>query len=537
MSGDRRAFWAAALAAIIVSVPTLGHGFINWDDPAQVMANPLVAGGGPVPVGEIFRTSVVHQYHPLVTLAFAVEYRIFGSSPLFFHLDNLLVHLFNVFLVSVLCSRLGIRPGVGLWAGLLCFAIHPAQAAAVASISARKDLMATSFFLLSLLVYRKRGPGFPGSALALICFLGALLCKATTVTLPLVLLGLEWVLDGLTPRKIWEKLPFFLLALFFGLQAARLQPFVEGRAPSAISSAALGVSALGFYMEKFLFPVGLAPLYPLTPGSFVPGFRDVLGLTAAAGGAVLVSVSAARRRLSPRGRTAVFGIAFAVVCLLPVLRIVPFGGDEIAALRFLYLPLAGAAVALGSAPEGTARPGMPARLAVVAVVCCWGINGLILERYWGNSRRFWTEVVKRHPGYALARHQLGQAYYGAGDYPGARRECAVSIELRSDQVNPRVIAALSASQMGDYATARRLLEEAALLLRERGDRAREEEVEKYLRAIPEPPGSITPVSGAVPGARSGFQAPEPAQAQDEYQGAGSRREEQENGRSFREKKR
>jgi hypothetical protein len=105
----------------------------------------------------------------------------------------------------------------------LLFGIHPLHVESVAWISERKDLLCSFFFLGSLVVYltylktRRMRAYF----LSLFLFLLSLLSKSVAVTLPLVLVLCDYLLDRKFDRKsLIEKIPFLVMAFIFGIIAS-----------------------------------------------------------------------------------------------------------------------------------------------------------------------------------------------------------------------------------------------------------------------------------------------------------------------------
>ncbi len=128
-------------------------------------------------------------YRPLVNLSFMAEYKMFGLDAFYYNLDNVLIHLVNVFLVWALVSLL-VGAEISFWTALL-FAIHPIQWEAVANISGRAILLSTMFSLGAFIAYLRAR-----HITAVFLFIAALLCKESAAVLP----GILFV-HGLINRK------------------------------------------------------------------------------------------------------------------------------------------------------------------------------------------------------------------------------------------------------------------------------------------------------------------------------------------------
>jgi len=134
-------------------------------------------------------------YRPLVNLSFMAEYRSHGLNPVFYNLDNLVLHIANALLVWILVGYL-VNGEVGFWVGLL-FAVHPIQWEAVANISGRAILLSTFFCLVSFIAYLRER-----TALALSAFAAALLCKESAAILPGIL-AIHALVNRQALRRLW----------------------------------------------------------------------------------------------------------------------------------------------------------------------------------------------------------------------------------------------------------------------------------------------------------------------------------------------
>ena len=79
--------------------PAITSGFINLDDPVMVVENPNIKSLSFSNIKNIFSSYQYKLYHPMVTLSYAIEYCICKTDPYLYHVDNILLHLLNVYLV------------------------------------------------------------------------------------------------------------------------------------------------------------------------------------------------------------------------------------------------------------------------------------------------------------------------------------------------------------------------------------------------------------------------------------------------------
>src|SRR5436305_3159379 len=212
----------AALIAITWAVfgQTLGHEFVNFDDPIYVSENDQVHGGlswhG---VAWAFTHIHSHNWHPLTTMSHMLDCQLFGLKPGAHHFVNVLLHSATAVLLFLLLERLTLN----LWSSAFVaavFAIHPLRVESVAWISERKDLLSGLFFVLTLLAYfyYARKPNLGRYLTMSILFACGLMSKPMLVTTPIVLLLLDyWPLNRCSranaTKLLIEKIPLAILAI------------------------------------------------------------------------------------------------------------------------------------------------------------------------------------------------------------------------------------------------------------------------------------------------------------------------------------
>jgi len=139
---------------ILVYANSLPNGFTNWDDTSYIIDNPVVKEFSFDKIGTIFTSLSDNIYQPLTILSFAIENKIAGLNPGLFHMDNLILHILNVFLVFILFNLI-----TGRWEAAsivaLLFGIHPLHVESVSWITERKDVLYTAFYIGSLILYFK----------------------------------------------------------------------------------------------------------------------------------------------------------------------------------------------------------------------------------------------------------------------------------------------------------------------------------------------------------------------------------------------
>jgi tetratricopeptide (TPR) repeat protein len=200
---------ALALALTGVSVlcyaPVRHFSFVSIDDPIYVLENPLLGAGFAWSVlRQVFTSTYANFWHPLTLLSLMLDVRLFGTAAGPMHVTALLLHISSTLLLFLVLVRATRRAWPSALAAAL-FAVHPLHVESVAWISQRKDVLSTVFWMATLLAYvaYARSPNWRRYALILACFTLGLMAKPMLVTLPFVLLLLDWwPLGRLNPQNI-----------------------------------------------------------------------------------------------------------------------------------------------------------------------------------------------------------------------------------------------------------------------------------------------------------------------------------------------
>ncbi len=447
---------AGAALCLLVAVsyfPALSAGFV-WDDVVLTGSTSLRTWSGLAQVW--FTPRALNQYEahywPLLYTLFWLEHKLWGLTPLGYHVVNLLLHTGVVLLLWRLLRRLEVP---GAWFAAAVFAVHPLHVESVAWVIGRKDILATVFYLSSVLAYirfaemprgRRRGKHY---LLAVALFVLGLLSKSITVTLPAALLLWHWWRHGrVTLADCRRTLPFFLVGLGIALADYAYYTSIEPTAfaYSPLERGLIAARALAFYVGKLLWPAGLTGIYP----RWEPGIGDLLAWGCAVGGAAVVAVLWRWRRRLGRGPLA--GVLFFAVALSPVLGFVDFGYMYFSFVTDRYQYLAGigliAVVAgaaghacqrgLGALPAHRTRP---ARLAIGVVgAAILAVAGLLTWNQAGiyrDSVTFFTHVTTHNPQARDAHLNLGNYLQLEGRYGEAHAAYQTALARQPD--NPDLL--------------------------------------------------------------------------------------------------
>lgn len=267
---NKRTLWLLALIPFLTYTPSLGNGFVTYDDDLLVYENPNVLEFTPQTIAKVFTTYDPELYVPITLLSYQIERAIFGLTPFIFHLTNLILHIGSVLLVYMISLRLS---GYRLersdsrniaFAVAAIFALHPINAEAVAWIAARKDILSGFLFFASFYLYLKflRSNIRRDYVLSLIVFGLSLGAKVSVVFLPVVLIISDWFIGKpIDKNNIKEKAPFFALSFVFGIIAILGKKAQIGGLTS-LEETMLVIKGSVFYLQKLFWPSSLSILHP-----------------------------------------------------------------------------------------------------------------------------------------------------------------------------------------------------------------------------------------------------------------------------------
>lgn len=465
--------------------PTLGFGFVNFDDDAHVYENGFVLGGlSPENLIWAFGIHGPSQWHPLAWMSHQIDCQIFGLWAGGHHATNVLLHAIASILFYLFCRRLTESRWCCAWAAL-AFAVHPLNVESVAWVSERRNVLSAMFWMLGLHAYLTwaRWPR-PGTyALLCLAHACALMSKPVAVTLPCVLLLLDfWPLKRLSfeTRAGWraavlEKLPLLTMSVIAGWLTIECQRSI-GTVSSleAIPMSLRLANALvgyGWYLQKFIWPDRLSVFYP-HPALVSSAPWTALFWPAMISGLVLISITAWvcwNRRSSP---WLLVGWLWYLGVLAPMIGIMQVGEQQ-QADRYAYLPLAGILWALAIQGGQVAHdPRFLRRVlttAAAASLVVWTVLSWQRVQAWESSQSLFSEALRvddrNHwacnnlaltlidrgrnveaaallrravaikPSYALAHYNLGVAEYNLGHRRTALREFRMAITLNPADAN------------------------------------------------------------------------------------------------------
>jgi len=444
-----------AIITLVLYWPVQHYQFNNYDDAQYLTQNPHVQNGLSVhAIGWAFTTGYAGNWHPLTWLSHLLDVQVFGFNAGGHHFTNVLFHVANTLLLFLLLRR---------WTGSIwrsafvaaLFAWHPMHVESVTWVAERKDVLSACFWLLTMFAYGKYAGVFLASNLpeppkpwatrryyflTLLLFALGLLCKPMLVSLPLILLLVDyWPLrrfqlpisvKNALPLLL-EKIPFFLLAAASCLVTFIVQK--KGGAVQPLENLALAgrlanaLVSYASYLGKLFWPANLAVLYPISH------HLPLLEVLAAA--LLLLVVFGVAARLAKTHPPFVVGWLWFMITLLPVIGLVQVGEQSLAD-RYSYIPYIGLFLIVAweflplFAAYGPKSSVIVKLSAALILSACLLITRHQL-RYWQNSITLFTRAIQVATNNVVAECNLGLAFAAQG-----QTDEAIQHERRAIQINP-----------------------------------------------------------------------------------------------------
>lgn len=440
-----------AVLTLAIYWQVLDYGFINFDDPTYVIENNHIRDGLTIEgIKWAFTSFYASNWHPLTWGSHMLDIEFHRMNPGMHHLSNVTIHTLNAVLLFILLERM---TGM-LWRSAMVaalFALHPLHVESVAWISERKDVLSTFFGILTLSAYvwYTRIPGLKRYSLMAVFFICSVMSKPMMVTLPLLMLVLDfWPLKRIDAMKgesgykpvmgtlrnllllFREKIILFAVAFISGIVTVCAQH--SGGAVQSVVHLNLGDrmmnAAVSYctYIWKMVWPTDLAVYYPY-PSAFV--FPYVVLCVV-----LIVVVTIAIIAFMDKRPYFASGWFWYMVTLLPVIGIIQVGGQSMAD-RYTYVPSIGIFI---MAVWGVSDLLIPFRNRKVILT---GISALVIGAssiltfiqagYWRDSIILFGHALDVTNGNDLAHFNLGHALEENGNAHEAEKHYRDAVVLKA----------------------------------------------------------------------------------------------------------
>jgi len=396
---------ALAIATIGAFESVRHNDFIDLDDNLYVAENPNIKDGLTYQaIRWAFTKTYAAFWHPLTMVSYIIDYQLFGLNPAGYHITSLLLHIANTLLLfGVLKNMTG-----GTWQSAFvaaAFALHPLHVESVAWVAERKDVLSTLFWLLTMAAYLRyvKHPGIYSYMLMLLIFTLGLMAKPMLVTLPFVLLLLDyWPLGRFKPpyfsragrKLILEKIPLLILSLLWCAATFLSQKKIGALPDTTLVPMSIRIAnalmVYLVYLEKTIWPTRMAVLYPYLTDALSPPYVTVYVL-------LLSGISAAVIRLSSRFKYLLTGWLWYLGTLVPVIGLIQVGSHSMAD-RYTYVPLTGIfIIAAWAAADVTAKWRYQKTVlttASVIILAALFVCSRTQLKYWRNSIALFDHALK-----------------------------------------------------------------------------------------------------------------------------------------------
>lgn len=418
-------FIAFTLAAVVLLIYSQAatFDFVTYDDPDYTTANPHIQGGFTLPnIVWAFTSSYAGNWFPLTWLSHMLDWQLFGSDAGMHHMVNVFIHTATTVLLFFVSKQM---TGAQWRSALVAFffGLHPLHVESVAWIAERKDVLSALFWVLTLWSYARyaRQPALLRYGLTLLFFVCGLVSKPMVVTLPLVLILLDyWPLRR--GNKLLEKLPFFALSIGGCIVAyiAHTQALVE-QIPLAIRVENALISYV-IYAWKTFWPIDLGMFYPYPLQSLlVPAVICTLAL---------IATTIAALRVHSRFPYLATGWLWYLIVLLPVIGIIQVGAQA-RADRYTYLPSIGFFIAIvwGTAEALQRWPQVRVALAAAACAGCAALTAIQIG-YWRDNVTLYQHAIAVAPDAYVARANLATVLETRGEREEAIAQLKAAVATR-----------------------------------------------------------------------------------------------------------
>jgi len=502
---------ALAILTVITFWSLKDCGFTNFDDNIYVYENAYVQSGlNWNSIGKAFSSELVKKsghWHPVTWLSLMLDYQIFGLNPHGYHLTNLLFHVMNTILLFLIFRRMTKT----LWpsAFVAClFAIHPLHVESVAWITERKDVLSTFFWMLTMgaYIYYVEHRGFRRYFFVLLFFILGLMAKPMLVTLPFVLLLLDyWPLrrfqeiTGIKPSAardcstypiplrsafgigvstikpdhkiqketlevkkpanpeykwsliyplLWEKVPLFVLVILSSIVtyvgAQKIGTVLSIKTISLVVRIGNAFVSYIAYIGKMIWPSNLAIYYPY--GGWIPW--QVLGSVF-----LLIAITVAVFRMVKRSPYLATGWLWYIGTLVPVIGIVQAGGQAMAD-RYTYIPLTGLFIMVAWGVPDLLKKWNHRKEILLAssalIILCLSIITWTQVGYWQNNITLFDHTLKVTDNNWLIYNNRGVAYNSLGNYRQAIEDYSRAIEIKPGYEDAYYNRGVAYNSLGNY---------------------------------------------------------------------------------------
>lgn len=465
----RTTFICLFLLLSILSVywQILSHDFVNFDDITYVIDNDKIKSGFTLDaIRWAFNLKGTERsyWHPLTWLSHILDIQLFGLNPSMHHMINLILHLLS----SLLLFYVFFKMTDDIWKSTivaLLFGIHPINVESVAWIAERKNMLSTFFWMMTIVLYVRyvKKPNIINYCLTFVAFLLGLLAKPMLITLPFVLLLLDyWPINRFNIKSIagtdiiqtptfknrqgkksstqfifLEKVPFLIIAfavVYIAASSAEGKFSISFEVVPLILRFENALVSYVMYIIKMLWPSNLAVLYPF-PKMIEPW--KVISATI-----FLISVSLIVIYFCRKKPYLFVGWFWFAGTLVPVSGIIQAGLWPSMADRWAYIPFIGLFIILTwLLPEWLKRWKYQRHAFTIIAFIVFPFLMLqtwVQASYWSNGTFLFKHAIDVNENNYIAHNNLGSALASQGKHTEALYHYDKAIQLLPNYKNAQI---------------------------------------------------------------------------------------------------
>ncbi|MHB8138841.1 MAG: tetratricopeptide repeat protein [Smithellaceae bacterium] len=439
------------LLILAVYWPVQNYGFINFDDNVYITWNSHVQSGITLD-GFYWAFSTKHfgLWNPLVWISLMIDYQFYGLNAGGYHWTNVIIHIFNAILLFFLFRNLTGAVWRSAFVAAL-FAIHPINVESVAWIAERKNVLSTFFWMLTMLFYVRyvKQPDWKRYLPAFICFALGLMSKPMLVTLPFVLLLIDYwplkrvaintqdetnIAAALKAGKeklsflILEKIPLFILSavsiyitLYSTIHTPQSEKIIYISFMQRITNV---IFSYVMYLKKLFWPGDLSIWYLYLN---VPIWQVFLSAV------ILIIITILVCKYFKKYPYLPVGWFWYLGTLVPVIGIIQIA-DHTMADRYAYIPLIGIFVMIAWGAEQISSKAvylkkifMLAAFLTIALLT-FAVHNQI--KLWTNTVTLFENALKKDPNNHMAYHFIGQEAAKNGENEKALYYYDMALKIR-----------------------------------------------------------------------------------------------------------
>lgn len=468
------------LVAMVLYIywPVQDYGFIYFDDDVYVTQNINVQSGITTDgLRWAFTTTYFGLWNPLTWLSLMLDYRIFGLNAGGYHWTNVILHIFNAVLLFFLFRILTGAVWRSAFVAAL-FAVHPINVESVAWIAERKNVLSTFFWMTTMLCYvwYARQPGWKRYVPLLISFAMGLMSKPMLVTLPFVLLLIDYwplnrtaiAIEGATGHPlnlkkekisflVMEKIPLFILSavlIFVTIGAPRTDQTIYTTFAWRIGNVVFSYAA---YLKNLFFPLDLHVYYLSLNVPFWKLFACAV---------FLIFVTIFVCRYFKRHPYLPVGWFWYLGTFVPVIGFIQIA-DHTMADRYAYVPFIGIFMMIAWGGEKVfSKTVIFKKILIVLfilVIIFFTVAGRSQVKIWENTVTLFNRVIEKDPKNHLAYQVIGQEMAKRGEHEKALAYFDTVLKIRPQFFPAYSNKALVLKKMGKHDEAMKNFETAGRL--------------------------------------------------------------------------